>query len=279
MSQAAAPAPDAGKKKGKGKLLIILVATLVLALGGGGAAYFFMGRGDAAKGKRQADKAGDHGEARRERRRDEDAGEAHEPAVVALPTFTVNLADKDAPRYLRTTVSLVIKDTEKAASLSGGGEHKAARRAGPHRHGPLGDPRAPHHQDGRGADDRRGQDGPQEGNRGARLEGVPLQGERCPPRRIRRPVSGGRSVPASNRAPFRDVPVVIEVLLGKGAMPVRQLLRLEPGVVLRLDSAAGADLVVRATGVPMALGEVVIIEDSVAARVTHVLTPSGEVAS
>jgi flagellar motor switch protein FliN/FliY len=83
----------------------------------------------------------------------------------------------------------------------------------------------------------------------------------------------------SNRATFRDVPVVIEVLLGKGALPVRQLLRLEPGAVLRLDSAAGADLVVRATGVPMALGEVVIIEDSVAARVTHVLSPSGEAVS
>jgi len=83
----------------------------------------------------------------------------------------------------------------------------------------------------------------------------------------------------SNRVPFRDVPVTIEVLLGKGGMPVRQLLRLEPGAVLRLDSAAGADLVVRATGVPMALGEVVIIEDSVAARVTHVLTPIGEVVS
>ena len=84
---------------------------------------------------------------------------------------------------------------------------------------------------------------------------------------------------ASNRTPFRDVPVTIEVLLGKGGMPVRQLLRLEPGAVLRLDSAAGADLVVRATGVPMALGEVVIIEDSVAARVTHVLSPIGEVVS
>jgi len=45
---------------------------------------------------------------------------------VALPTFTVNLADKEAPRYLRTTVSLLIKDAEKAATLSGGGEHKAA---------------------------------------------------------------------------------------------------------------------------------------------------------
>jgi len=131
MSQAAAPAPDAGKKKkGKGKLLIILVAALVLALGGGGAAYFFMGRGDAAKGKSAKQKKTDgHGDAAHGEEGEEEAseeGEAHEPAVVALPTFTVNLADKDATRYLRTTVSLLIKDTEKAATLSGGGEHKAA---------------------------------------------------------------------------------------------------------------------------------------------------------
>ena len=123
MSQAAAPAPDAGKKKGKGKLLVTLVATLVLALGGGGAAYFFMGRGDAAKGKGKQAKAGEHGEAAEDGGDDE--GESHEPVVVALPTFTVNLADKEVPRYLRTTVSLLIKDTEAAATLSAGGEHKA----------------------------------------------------------------------------------------------------------------------------------------------------------
>ena len=132
MSQAAAaPAPEAGKKKGKGKLLIILVAALVLALGGGGAAYFFMGRGDAAKAKGKSAKHGEgheagaeHGDAEAEEEGTD--AEAHEPAVVALPTFTVNLADKEAPRYLRTTVSLLVKDVEKAATLSGGGEHKAA---------------------------------------------------------------------------------------------------------------------------------------------------------
>jgi len=125
MSQAAAPAPDAGKKKkGKGKLLVILVATLVLALGGGGAAWFFMARADAANAARQKT-AGDHGAGHATGEAvDEDAGDGHEPAVVALPTFTVNLADKDAPRYLRTTVSLVVNDTEKAASLSGSAEHK-----------------------------------------------------------------------------------------------------------------------------------------------------------
>jgi flagellar protein FliL len=125
MSQAAAPAPDAPKKKGKGKLLIILVATLVLALGGGGAAYFFLGRGDAKAAKQK--KGGGHdGAEHADAEAGDDEAEAHEPAVVALPTFTVNLADKDAPRYLRTTVSLLIKDLEKAATLAGGGEHKAA---------------------------------------------------------------------------------------------------------------------------------------------------------
>jgi flagellar FliL protein len=131
MSQAAAPA-DAGKKKGKGKLLIVLIAVLVLALGGGSAAYFFMARGDAAKGKSAKQKKADahdegasHGDDAEEPE-DGEEGEAHEPAVVALPTFTVNLADKDASRYLRTTVSLLVKDVEKAASLSGDGGHKAA---------------------------------------------------------------------------------------------------------------------------------------------------------
>jgi len=125
MSQAAAPAPDAGKKKkGKGKLLVILVATLVLALGGGGAAWFFMARADAANAARQKT-AGDHGAGHANGDAvEEEAADGHEPAVVALPTFTVNLADKDAPRYLRTTVSLVVNDTEKAASLSGSAEHK-----------------------------------------------------------------------------------------------------------------------------------------------------------
>ena len=115
MSQAAA-APEAGKKKkGKGKLLIVMVAGLVLALGGGAAAYFFMGRSAAHDA---AGKDG-HGDAHA-------AGPAHDPAIVALPTFTVNLADTDATRYLRTTVSLVVNDTEKAAELTGGGDHKAA---------------------------------------------------------------------------------------------------------------------------------------------------------
>jgi flagellar motor switch protein FliN/FliY len=79
------------------------------------------------------------------------------------------------------------------------------------------------------------------------------------------------------RAAFRDIPIVVEVLLGRGSIPLGQLMRLERGAVIRIDSAAGADLLMRATGVPLAMGEVVIIEDSVAARVSHMLNASGEV--
>jgi flagellar FliL protein len=110
MSKAAEPAADAGKqKKGKGKLLIILVVVLVLGLGGGAAAYFFMGRGAET-----AKKGDEHGEGH-------EAEPGHEPSVITLPTFTVNLADKESVRYLRTSVSLVVNDAEKAAELAGGG--------------------------------------------------------------------------------------------------------------------------------------------------------------
>ena len=112
MSQAA-PA-DAGKKKGKGKLLIV-AGGLALLLAGAGGAFFFL-RGGTAHGAAAAGAQGDEHETE----------PAHDPAIIALPTFTVNLADTGATRYLRTTLSLVINDTEKAATLSGGGDHKPA---------------------------------------------------------------------------------------------------------------------------------------------------------
>ena len=59
----------------------------------------------------------------------EAAAKTHEDeshaAAISLPTFTVNLADKDASRYLRTTlVARVIDDAEAAAEL----QRRRARR-------------------------------------------------------------------------------------------------------------------------------------------------------
>jgi flagellar FliL protein len=102
------------KKKGRSKLLLLgMVGVLVVGLGGGAGAYWFMSRGShdvAAKdGAHPAPPPEEH---------------AEDPAVVSLPTFTVNLADKDGSRYLRVTLSLAIPD------------HDAAEQIGATDHGP-----------------------------------------------------------------------------------------------------------------------------------------------
>jgi flagellar basal body-associated protein FliL len=45
-------------------------------------------------------------------------------AAVSLPTFTVNLADKEASRYLRTTLALVVPDADAAEEFTNA-EHAA----------------------------------------------------------------------------------------------------------------------------------------------------------
>jgi flagellar motor switch protein FliN/FliY len=75
---------------------------------------------------------------------------------------------------------------------------------------------------------------------------------------------------------FRDVPLSLEVSLGQGAIPLRVLVGLTPGVVVPLAASAGSDLQVRANGVLVAVGEVVIIEDTIGVRVTHVASMTGE---
>ena len=110
MSKAAKSA-DAPAKKGKLPLIIGLV---VLLAGGGGGGYWWF-----AKQKVAAQAAeGGHGE---EGKKDAHAKAGHGGeeataggALLPLDVFTVNLADSDAQRFLRTNVQLVI-DGDQAA--------------------------------------------------------------------------------------------------------------------------------------------------------------------
>jgi flagellar motor switch protein FliN/FliY len=65
----------------------------------------------------------------------------------------------------------------------------------------------------------------------------------------------------------------VEVVLGTGSISVRRCLALEDGSVIRLEQVAGSDLQVAINGVPVARGEVVIVEDSTAIRLTDILPP------
>jgi flagellar motor switch protein FliN/FliY len=70
-------------------------------------------------------------------------------------------------------------------------------------------------------------------------------------------------------ASFGDVKMQVQVILGRGSMTLRACLALQRGSVVRVSQSAGQDLFVLVNEVPVARGEVVIIDDSVSLRLTE----------
>ncbi|WP_293446463.1 flagellar basal body-associated FliL family protein [Persephonella sp.] len=87
---------------GKKKLLILLVVLLLLLGGGGGAAYKFLVLDK--QNEKQEDKAQ---KIQEEIRNVENIG-----IMFEVGTFVVNLADRDADRYLKVTVILEIENEQ-----------------------------------------------------------------------------------------------------------------------------------------------------------------------
>jgi len=74
-----------------------------------------------------------------------------------------------------------------------------------------------------------------------------------------------------------DVHVPVTVELGHTVMPIEELLALHPGSVLELDRLASepVDLLIRDHAI--AHGEIVVIDDAFALRITHILDPADRV--
>jgi flagellar motor switch protein FliN/FliY len=72
---------------------------------------------------------------------------------------------------------------------------------------------------------------------------------------------------------LHDVTCKVDVVLGSSTMTVRECLGLKRDSVLRLVESAGNDMQVVVNGIPIAEGEVVIIENSTAVRITNLLAP------
>lgn len=70
--------------------------------------------------------------------------------------------------------------------------------------------------------------------------------------------------------PVLDVRLPIEVILGTTTLSVRGCLSLERNSIVRLAQPAGIDLQVVANGVVLARGEVVIVDDATAIRITEI---------
>ena len=69
-------------------------------------------------------------------------------------------------------------------------------------------------------------------------------------------------------ADLADVPVDVEVELGRRVMTIGQILELGPESVIRIARSAGENIDVLVGKTPIGYGEIVIIEDTVGVRIT-----------
>jgi len=91
------------------------------------------------------------------------------------------------------------------------------------------------------------------------------------------PTDGGQQ--AANLTHMLDVECGVDFIIGTGRLKVRDCLRLERQSIVRLDQSGGADLELRVHGVPVAMGEVVIMDDVTALRLTRITAPVGSEAA
>lgn len=71
-----------------------------------------------------------------------------------------------------------------------------------------------------------------------------------------------------------DVPVTLQLEVGRARVPIRNLLQLNQGSVVELERGAGEPLDVFVNGTLIAHGEVVVVNDRFGVRLTDVVSPS-----
>lgn len=74
--------------------------------------------------------------------------------------------------------------------------------------------------------------------------------------------------PLEEIANLAEVPVQVEVELGRKVMTIAQILELVPESVIRMQRSAGDNIDISIGGALIGYGEIVIIEDTVGVRIT-----------
>ena len=87
------------------------------------------------------------------------------------------------------------------------------------------------------------------------------------------PISSSSSEREHPLSGLLDIVCGVDVVLGTGTISVRDCLKMQPQTVLRLQQPSGCDLAVSVHDVVLVKGEVVIVDDSTALRVTEVVPP------
>lgn len=113
MATVAQAAPVRAGPRSRKKLLIILIAAVVLLLAVGGAALYVIKAQQASDQEVEDWEVDERRASARPNRRDLNVA----PVFVELDLFTVNLADRDADRYLQASISLEVDDAKVAERL------------------------------------------------------------------------------------------------------------------------------------------------------------------
>jgi flagellar motor switch protein FliN/FliY len=72
-----------------------------------------------------------------------------------------------------------------------------------------------------------------------------------------------------------DVEMTLTAEIGRARLPIREVLGLTPGHVLELDRTAGSPADIMINGHLIARGEVVVMDEDYAVRVTEIVDPNG----
>ena len=75
--------------------------------------------------------------------------------------------------------------------------------------------------------------------------------------------------------PLQDIRCHVDVIIGTGVLTLRECLTLQRQHVVKLVEPAGGDLSIRVHGITLATGEVVVVDNAAALRVTHIVPPAG----
>lgn|SRR5690554_3301685 len=70
-----------------------------------------------------------------------------------------------------------------------------------------------------------------------------------------------------------DIPLLVTVELGRAKLPIQDLLKVSEGSVLELNKLVGEPLDVLVNGKPVARGEVVVVNEKFALRLTDIAQP------
>ncbi len=84
---------------------------------------------------------------------------------------------------------------------------------------------------------------------------------------------GGAAAAPQGFDMIMDIPVSLNVELGRTKISIRNLLQLAHGSVVELDGLAGEPMDVLINGTLIAQGEVVVVNDKFGIRLTDIITP------